>query len=168
MITRNDNVYTLVGDVSGSVGNGRVFIAIEKDGVVFDGSGKTIRGAGTGVAIAVHGRKDVTVKNVRIIDFGVGIEIRSIDFESNSTGSNNRILDNYLESKYWGISLDTDNGVISGNTIVWYQATQLSQKPTSTAYYSLAITPCFLITHSWTEVSFDTNLPPRTFFQATP
>jgi parallel beta-helix repeat protein len=118
MITRNDNVYTLVGDVSGSVGNGRVFIAIEKDGVVFDGSGKTIRGAGTGVAIAVHGRKDVTVKNVRIIDFGVGIEIRSIDFESNSTGSNNRILDNYLESKYWGISLDTDSGVVSGNTIV--------------------------------------------------
>ena len=118
MITRNDNVYTLVGDMSGSVGNGHIFITIEKDGVILDGSGKTIRGTGTGVAIAVYGRKDVTIKNTRIIDFGTGIELRSIDFESNSTGSNNRILDNYLESEYWGISLDTDNGMISGNTII--------------------------------------------------
>jgi parallel beta-helix repeat protein len=118
MITRNDNVYTLVGDMSGSVGNGEIFITIEKDGVIFDGLGKTIRGTGTGIAIAVYGRKDVTIKNTRIIDFGTGIELRSIDFESNSTGSNNQILDNYLESEYWGTSLDTDNGVISGNTIV--------------------------------------------------
>ena len=118
MITRNDNVYTLVGDISGSVENGQTLITIEKDGVIFDGSGRTIRGTGTGVGIAVYGRKDVTIENTMIIDFGVGIELRATDFGSNSTASNNRIIDNYLESEYWGISLDTDNGVISGNTIV--------------------------------------------------
>ena len=118
MITRNDNVYTLVGDISGSVDNGQNFITIEKNGVIFDGSDKTIRGTGTGVAIAVYGRKDVTIKNTRIIDFGTGIELRATDFETNSTGSNNKILENYLESEYWGMSLDTNKGVISDNIIV--------------------------------------------------
>jgi len=118
MITRKDNVYTLGGDISGSVDNGQNFITIEKDGAIFDGSGRTIRGTGTGVGIAVYGRKDVTIKNTRIIDFGTGIELRATDFETNSTAFNNQILDNYLESEYWGISLDTDKGVISDNTIV--------------------------------------------------
>jgi parallel beta-helix repeat protein len=118
MITRDDNVYTLVGDLSGSVGNGQIFITIEKDGVVFDGSGRTIQGTGTGVAMAVHGRKDVTVKDTRIINFGTGIELQAIDFESNSTASNNRIIDNYLETAYWGMTLDTVDALVSGNTIV--------------------------------------------------
>ena len=118
MITRKDNVYTLGGDISGSVDNGQNFITIEKDGAIFDGSGRTIRGTGTGVGIAVYGRKDVTIKNTRIIDFETGIELRATDFETNSTAFNNQILDNYLESEYWGISLDTDKGVISDNTIV--------------------------------------------------
>ncbi len=118
MITRDGNVYTLVGDLSGSVDNGQFFITIEKDSVVFDGSGRTIRGTGTGVAIAAHGRKDVTVKNIRIVDFGTGIELRSIDFESNSTASDNRILDNYLENAYWGMTLDTTDALVAGNTIV--------------------------------------------------
>jgi parallel beta-helix repeat protein len=118
MITRSGNVYTLVGDISGSVDNGQIFLTIEKDGVVFDGSGKTIQGTGTGVAIAAHGRKDITIKNVRIVNFGTGIELRSIDFESNSTASNNRILDSYLETAYFGMTLDTTDAVVSGNTIV--------------------------------------------------
>ncbi|MBT0158688.1 hypothetical protein G4O51_01750 [Candidatus Bathyarchaeota archaeon A05DMB-2] len=118
MITRDGNVYTLVGDLSGSVGNGQIFITIEKDSVVFDGSGRTIQGTGTGVAISVHGRKDVTVKNTRIINFGTGIELQAIDFESNSTASNNRIINNYLETAYFGMTLDTTNAFISGNQIV--------------------------------------------------
>ncbi|MCW4047735.1 MAG: right-handed parallel beta-helix repeat-containing protein [Candidatus Bathyarchaeota archaeon] len=118
MITRSGNLYTLVGELSGSVDNGQIFITIEKDGVVFDGSGRTIQGTGTGVAIAAHGRKDITIKNIRIINFGTGIELRSIDFESNSTASNNRVLDNYLETAYFGMTLDTTDAFVSGNTIV--------------------------------------------------
>src|SRR4030067_235441 len=117
-ISRNENVYTLIGDISGTVENGLIFVTIEKDGVIFDGDGRTIQGTGTGIAIAVYGRKDVTIKNTKIIDFGTGIELRATDFESNSTASNNRILDNYLETTYWGISLNTNNGVVSGNKIV--------------------------------------------------
>src|SRR4030067_1848957 len=117
-ISRNENVYTLIGDISGTVENGLIFVTIEKDGVIFDGDGRTIQGTGTGIAIAVYGRKDVTKKNTKIIDFGTGIELRVTDFESNSTASNNRILDNYLETTYWAINLNTNNGVVSGNKIV--------------------------------------------------
>lgn len=117
-IGRNDNVYTLIGDITGSAGNGATFISIEKDGAVLDGAGRTIQGTGTGVGITVHGRTDVTIKNTRIINFGTGIELRLRDFESNSTASNNRILDNYFENAYWGIDVNTNNGMVSGNTIV--------------------------------------------------
>ena len=117
-ISRDNNVYTLVGDLSGAVENGQTFISIEKDSVIFDGSGKTIRGSGTGVAIAAYGRKDVTIKNTRIVNFGTGIELRAFDWNLNTTATNNRILDNYLETTYWGIDLNTNNGVVSGNKIV--------------------------------------------------
>jgi len=117
-INRDNNVYTLVGDLSGAVENGQTFISIEKDNVIFDGAGKTIRGSGTGVAIAVYGRKEVTIKNTRIVNFGTGIELRAFDSNFNVTGTSNRIIDNYLETAYWGIDLNTNNGVVSGNKIV--------------------------------------------------
>ena len=117
-INRDNNVYTLVGDLSGAVENGQTFISIEKDNVIFDGAGRTIRGSGTGVAIAVYGRKDVTIKNTRIVNFGTGIELRAFDSNFNVTGTSNRIVDNYLETAYWGIDLNTNNGVVSGNKIV--------------------------------------------------
>ena len=117
-ISRDGNVYTLIGDLSGSVENGQTFISIEKDNVIFDGAGKTIGGSGTGVAIEVIGRKDVTIKNTRIINFGTGIELRAFDWNVNTTATNNRILDNYLETTYWGIDLNTENGVVLGNKII--------------------------------------------------
>ena len=117
-ISKNENVYTMTGDISGSVDSGQILISIEKDNIVFDGAGRTIKGTGTGIAIAAYGRKEVTIKNVKIIDFGTGIELHATDFENNSTGSNNRILDNYFETKYWGISLNTNNAEVSGNQII--------------------------------------------------
>ena len=117
-ISRNDNVYTLTGDITGSAENGGTFISIEKDGVIFEGAGHTIQGTNTGVAITAYGRTDITIRNTRIINFGTGIELRARDFQSNSSASNNRILDNYLETAYWGIDLNTINGFVSGNTIV--------------------------------------------------
>ena len=117
-ISRVGNVYTLLADLSGTTENGQTYISVEKDGVILDGAGRTIRGAGTGVAITVYGRKDVTIKNTRIINFGTGIELRAFDWNLNTTATNNRILDNYLETTYWGIDLNTDNGVVSGNKII--------------------------------------------------
>lgn len=117
-IQRDGNVYTLVADLSGAVDAMGIFITIEKDGIVFDGGHRTIQGTGNGVAIAAYGRKDVTIKNTKIINFGVGIELRATDFESNTTASNNQILDNYIDITYFAIDLNTDNGTVSGNTLI--------------------------------------------------
>jgi len=117
-ITRDGNVYSLVADLSGAVDAMGIFITIEKDGIIFDGGHRTIQGTGTGVAIAAYGRKDVAIKNTKIINFGVGIELRAIDFESNATASNNQILDNYIDTTYFAIDLNTDHGTVSGNTLI--------------------------------------------------
>jgi len=117
-IQRDGNVYTLVADLSGAVDAMGIFIKIEKDGIIFDGDHKAIQGTGSGVAIAAYGRKDLTIKNSRIINFGLGIELRATDFESNTTASNNQIIDNYIDTKYFSIDLNTDNGTVSGNTLI--------------------------------------------------
>jgi nitrous oxidase accessory protein NosD len=117
-ISRNGNVYTLTGDISGTAENGRTFLSIERDGVTLDGVGHTISGTGTGVAIYAMGKTDITIKNTRIVNFGTGIELRMIDFESGSTSSNNQILGNYLENEYWGMDLNTLNGKVTSNTIM--------------------------------------------------
>ena len=117
-IQRNGDVYTLVNDIDGSVEMMGYFISIERDNVVFDGAERTIQGTGTGTALKVWGRSNVTIQNLRINDFGTGIELRFKDFESNSTASNNRIVGNTIETTYLGMTLDTNNGVVSDNTII--------------------------------------------------
>ncbi len=145
-INQNGNVYTLTGDISGSVEDGRILISIERDGVILDGADRTIQGTGTGIAIAAYGRKDVTIKNVRIVDFGTGIELRPTAFESNSTASNNRILDNYVETKYWGIDLNTNRGVVSGNKIVAKNSIYgVNFQSNNTVFYNNTLVNCGLV-----------------------
>ncbi|MDR2707160.1 MAG: hypothetical protein LBB87_00210 [Nitrososphaerota archaeon] len=108
-LSRNGNVYTLMSDmVYSDVGSN--FISIECDGVIFDGNEKTLRGANNGIAIVIYG-SDITVKNTRIVNFGTGIEV-GIHTEA----SNNRIVDNYFETRWWCISLRGDKQFVSGNT----------------------------------------------------
>ncbi len=101
-ISRNGDIYTLTGDISGTAENGGSFLSIEKNGVTLDGAGHTISGTGTGVAIWAMGKTDITIKNTRIVNFGTGIELRLIDFDSGSIATNNRVLDNYLRKRVLG------------------------------------------------------------------
>jgi hypothetical protein len=117
-ISQNGNIYTLTGDITGGVEDGAVFITIERDGVIFDGAGKTIQGTNGGTAIGLYGRSDVTIKNLKIVNFGTGIELYTYGLDSNSTALNNQIIDNYFETKYWTIDLRGVKGVVSGNTFV--------------------------------------------------
>jgi hypothetical protein len=100
-IQRDGNVYTLKEDISCSIDAMDVFIAIEKDNIIFDGDQKTIQGTKTGVGIEARGRKNITIQNLRIIDFGVGIQVRSKDRERNTIGSNNQFLNNHIETTYF-------------------------------------------------------------------
>src|SRR3990170_4938562 len=117
-IQRNGDVYTLVNDIDGSVEMMGYFISIERDNIVFDGAERTIQGTGTGTALKAWGRSNITIQNMNINDFGTGIELRLKDFESNSTASNNRVVGNTIETTYWGMTLDTNNWVVSDNTII--------------------------------------------------
>jgi parallel beta-helix repeat protein len=117
-IQRDGNVYSLLEDLSGSIGGMDVFITIEKDNIVFDGNQKTIQGTGSGIGIEAHGRTNLTIQNVRIIDFGIGIEVRYKDHERNTTALNNQFLNNHIETTYFSMDLTTNNGTVSGNTLI--------------------------------------------------
>jgi len=117
-IQRDGNAYTLIEDLNGAVDAMDAFIAIEKDGIVFEGGSRTIQGTGTGIAIAAYGRKDITIKNTKIVNFGVGIGLRIKDYESSATASNNQILDNYVDVTYFAIDLNTEKATVSGNTLI--------------------------------------------------
>lgn len=119
-IQRNGDVYTLTGDLSGSSKLIGSFIEIQKDDIVLDGAGKTVQGTGTGISL--YGRNGVTVKNLKIIDFGVGISFESISSTDKTTPSSGstrtQILNNEIKTTYWGINAWTNDSVISGNTII--------------------------------------------------
>ncbi|MEJ2240593.1 MAG: NosD domain-containing protein [Candidatus Bathyarchaeota archaeon] len=117
-IVRDGNFYSLVEDLSFSIDIMDVFITIEKDNIIFDGNQKTIQGTGNGIGIEARGRTNIIVKNLRIIDFGIGIEVRSKDPEQNTTGSNNHFLNNYIDAKYFSLDLNTNNGTVSDNTLI--------------------------------------------------
>lgn len=117
-ISQNGDTYTLTGDISVSIGDGSELISIERDGVTLDGAGKTIMGTNGGVAIGIYGTSNVTIKNLRVVNFGVGLNLYTNGLNSKSTAENNRIIDNYFETKYWAIDLRGVKGLVSGNTFV--------------------------------------------------
>lgn len=123
-IKQEDNVYSFISDISGSVGNGAVFINVLKDDIIIDGAGYSLKGTGTGIALQLQGVTNVTVRNVVIDNFGSGIYTGSRrDRESDITSqpSNLKIINNDLKTTYGVISLKgTNNSIISGNTFTSY------------------------------------------------
>jgi len=82
-IHQKGNVYTLTGNLNGSV-------IVEKDNIVFDGAGFTLQGSGNvtdqygfpqyngpqnETAISLTGRTKDTIENLNITDFGIGIAL---------------------------------------------------------------------------------------------
>ncbi|MCX8150457.1 MAG: hypothetical protein N3D85_03000 [Candidatus Bathyarchaeota archaeon] len=124
-IQRNGDVYTFTGNIDAS-------IVVDRDNVVIDGAGYTLRGTynGTradnwvvgegpnqetsttpwtiGVDIASKGRYNLTVKNLNIKNFYVGMYIWS---------SNNTIIGNSITDNIVGILLSGDYNTITKNYI---------------------------------------------------
>jgi parallel beta-helix repeat protein len=118
-IQRNGNLYTLSGDISGG-------IRVEKSYIVIDGAGHTVRGNGTGSGVYIswyfsYGYEstlygatafvsNVTVVNLRIYSFNVGISAQST--------SNNTFIGNYIEgcdTGFWIMS--SRNNTLTHNTV---------------------------------------------------
>jgi hypothetical protein len=69
-ISQDGDVYTFTGDVKGT-------IVIERDGIVLDGAGYTLQGKGDSIGVWLQDRRDVTIKNLNIQNFGQGIRLTS-------------------------------------------------------------------------------------------
>ncbi|WP_042667310.1 NosD domain-containing protein, partial [Desulfurococcus amylolyticus] len=126
-IRRVGNVYTFTDDIYGS-------IVIQKDNIVVDGAGYTLKGTGSGKGIVLAGRSNVTIKNTNIKNFETGIVlnysyniiISGNNIANNEYGiwlfysSNNNISgNNNIANNEYGISLYSSSkyNIISGNNI---------------------------------------------------
>jgi parallel beta-helix repeat protein len=126
-ITSFDNVtYTFTADINAS-------IVIEKNDTVVDGAGYTVQGPGSGTGIDLHDRNNVTLQNIEVTNFELGIWFSSSsnntitgNTASNinngiwlSSSSNNTITGNTASNSYTGIYLSSFShyNTIAGNTI---------------------------------------------------
>jgi parallel beta-helix repeat protein len=109
-ILREGDVYTLTGDISGG-------IKVERNFTVIDGAGFTLQGNGVevcGVDLFVYSASDpfiinVTVKNLRILNFGAGIRCLI----------NNTFVGNYISGCSAGIDITAgSDNIIKNNTFV--------------------------------------------------
>ena len=108
LIQRNNDTYTFLNDISGT-------IVVFKDFITIDGVGFTLNGSSyspqTGIDLTF--RKNVTVKNLVIIDYDVGIFCRP----GAGTITNITIWGNYIHNCDIGIEFQgTSNNLIKFNT----------------------------------------------------
>ena len=97
-----DNVtYTFTDNINGT-------ILVERNNIVIDGAGYTLRGEGglDEVGIRLSGITNVTIQNTQIVNFNVGVYIYAYS-------SNNTVIGNTLTNNDFAIELD----VSSYNTI---------------------------------------------------
>ena len=119
-IQRNGDIYSFTGNVSGS-------IVVEKDGVVIDGNGFWLEGSGSisttalyeyqgdksEVGITLNDRTDVTIQNLQIINYGIGI---AFDGSSNNTIFGNQL--SYIYGYPGSIFLNnSNNNMIAQNSV---------------------------------------------------
>ena len=112
LILRNGDVYTFTNNITVDAYTG---IVIERNNMTLEGGGYTLEGLpphyGGGAGIRLNGRNNVTIKNMEIRGFHVGIGIYG---SSNNNVSNNRITANV----WYGISLSSsDNNIFISNNV---------------------------------------------------
>ncbi|MHA2407290.1 MAG: NosD domain-containing protein, partial [Candidatus Ranarchaeia archaeon] len=108
-IQRAGNIYTLTSDIVGYT------VAVECDDVVLDGAGYTLTGLGTSTGVFVKNSHGVTVRNMKIINFGYGIRFFAEDFMG-ETSSDNTLTGNIVENNEYGIYLSSSfNNVLRDN-----------------------------------------------------
>ena len=99
-IQHNGTLYTFTEDIFGS-------IVIFHNDMVIDGAGYSLQGNGTGTGIFLQGINNVTVKNLRITNFTVGIEVTwsSVGFGVDS--SNIVVQENTITNTEYGIHAES-------------------------------------------------------------
>jgi parallel beta-helix repeat protein len=102
-IQRVQDVYTFYRDVNSS-------LVAQRDSIIIDGAGHTLRGGENRIGVDLSGRSNVTVKNLGIAAFQNGIYL--------SFSYNNTLLDNNITANTdYGVQSDFWDGC-SGNVII--------------------------------------------------
>jgi parallel beta-helix repeat protein len=101
--TADKVTYTFTGDIND-------FIVVERDNIVIDGAGYTVRGTLIGNGIDLSYRSNLTVKNTTIRNSWFGIYL---NYTSKVT-----LIGNNIANNYFGIGLYySSNNIVSGNSI---------------------------------------------------
>jgi parallel beta-helix repeat protein len=109
-INRTGDTYTFTEDINSPFVLDKSALVVERDNILLNGTGHSLQGVGNGLGINVTCRNNVTIENLDIEMFGVGIFI----WES----SNNTIFENTLTRNDVGIGLwQVSANTISGNII---------------------------------------------------
>jgi len=106
-IQRKGDLYVLTSNVTSDADG----IVVERDNVILDGAGCTLQGTGNGTGLNLTGRSNVTITNVKIKAFDLGIWL--------AASSTNTIARNILAENHNGIGLDytSNNNTILGNNV---------------------------------------------------
>ena len=106
-IHQNGNSYTLTENLNNS-------IMIEKDNIVLDGAGFTVKGSGDSIGIAAYDKTAVIIRNVSVENFQIGILLGHhyrlgafLGYDPNTNRSTNCTVNNcYVSNNTKGISID--------------------------------------------------------------
>ena len=124
-----DNItYTLYDSIYTSSGHG---IVVERDNIIIDGMNHSLLGLGGSNGIYIYGRTNVTIKNIQISCFYIGIDAEQSSYitllGNNITnnfeagvlirGSYNIVHKNYIAINRWGLDIGGSHNNISENTI---------------------------------------------------
>jgi len=103
-IRRNGTLYTFTGDVFGTV-------VVSRDGIIIDGAGHALRGNGTSSGFFLQGNKHVTIRNVRISNFRIGIASTWWWPLGRKDNPNNVFQGNIITNNTYGITASLVGGV---------------------------------------------------------
>ncbi len=138
-LRRDGDLYTLTEDVNGT-------IVIERDNIVLDGAGHTLKGKNDSIGVWLQDRNAVAIRNLNIRNFGHGIRfshyapdwhsgqtnpiyttnctIQECSITDNDNGisfhsgvSNCNILDNYVANNVHGITFSGSGNTFRNNRI---------------------------------------------------
>jgi parallel beta-helix repeat protein len=118
-IQRVGDAYTFNEDIYSPFVLDMSALVVEKDDIVLNGAGFSLQGVGSGLGINVTGRSNVTIENLEVKKFDVGIIIWE---SSNSTVFENTLTQNDVGIGLWKVS----GNEISGNTIFANSGTGIS------------------------------------------
>ncbi|MBO3800225.1 MAG: right-handed parallel beta-helix repeat-containing protein [Candidatus Brockarchaeota archaeon] len=107
-LSTSDKKYFITGDVINTGGDG---IVVERGNVIIEGSNQALTGRGEEKGIRLEGRRNVTVRNIRIENFGDGIYL---DDSSGNTIANNTVSNNNYGIYLWESS---NNDIYRNNFI---------------------------------------------------